>query len=191
MTSKAELRTEFKQKRADLSLAVAGEYSRRIANGLFANVDLRKLSTLHTFIRIKRFNEIDTSMIYFRLWRDLPKLRTVAPRTDLGRQAIENIEFGPTTELIESAFGIREPRLGAVVPSDVLDAVLVPLLAFDENGHRVGYGGGFYDRFLAECRHDCLKIGLSYFEPTDEISDINENDIRLDLAITPNAVFNF
>ncbi len=191
MTSKAALRTEFKQKRADLSLAVAGEYSRRIANGLFANVDLRKFSTLHTFIRIKRFNEIDTSMIYFRLWRDVPKLRTVAPRTDLDNQKMENVEFGPKTELIESPFGIREPRTGVVVPSLEIDAVLVPLLAFDERGHRVGYGGGFYDRFLAECRPDCLKIGLSYFEPIDEISDINENDIRLDLAITPNAVINF
>ncbi len=191
MKGKAELRTEYRKRRNELPLAVAGEYSRRIANGLFANVDLRKLSTLHTFIRIKRFNEIDTSMIYFRLWRDVPNLRTVAPRTDLDSQLMGNVEFGPMTELIESSFGIREPRIGVVVPSLEIDAVLVPLLAFDERGHRVGYGGGFYDRLLAECRPDCLKIGLSYFEPTDEISDINENDIRLNLAITPNAVINF
>jgi len=191
MTSKAALRTEYRKRRSELPLAVAGEYSRRIANGLFSNVDLRSFSTLHTFIRIKRFNEIDTSMIYFRMWRDLPKLRTVAPRTDLECRVMENVEFGPTTELLESPFGIREPRMGTIVPSTEVDAVLVPLLAFDEHGHRVGYGGGFYDRFLTDCRPDCLKIGLSYFEPVDQIADVNENDIRLDLAITPNAVFNF
>lgn len=191
MTSKAELRTEYRKRRSELPLAVAGEYSRRIANGLFSNIDLRRFAVLHTFIRIKRFNEIDTSMIYFRLWRDLPKLRTVVPRTDLDRQIMESVEFGPTTELVESSFGIREPRIAAIVPSIEIDAVLVPLLAFDRHGHRVGYGGGFYDRFMAECRPDCQKIGLSFFDPIEQITDINENDIRLDLAITPNAVFNF
>lgn len=104
---------------------------------------------------------------------------------------MESVEFGPTTELIESSFGIREPRIAAIVPSIEIDAVLVPLLAFDRHGHRVGYGGGFYDRFMAECRPDCQKIGLSFFDPIEQITDINENDIRLDLAITPNAVFNF
>ena len=69
-------------------------------------------------------------------------------------------------------------------PSEV-DVVLVPGLAFDEGGHRVGYGRGFYDRFLALCRPDCLKVGLSYFEPISQITDIHAGDIRLDLLITP------
>lgn len=69
--------------------------------------------------------------------------------------------------------------------------VLIPLLAFDKNGYRVGYGKGFYDRFLAECRPDVVKVGLSVFEPIDEITDLNEFDIKMDFCITPNRVWQF
>jgi 5-formyltetrahydrofolate cyclo-ligase len=60
---------------------------------------------------------------------------------------------------------------------------------FDRRGFRVGYGKGFYDKFLSECRADCLKIGLSYFEPIDEISDAQNFDVRLDCCITPKEIF--
>ena len=69
--------------------------------------------------------------------------------------------------------------------------VLVPLLAFDSKGYRVGYGKGFYDRFLKQCRNDCVKIGLSYFEPIDAINDAGEFDVPLDFCITPQKAYVF
>jgi len=66
--------------------------------------------------------------------------------------------------------------------------VLVPLLCFDRRGHRVGYGRGYYDRFLARCRHDCKKIGLSFFEPLAEIDDVHEGDVELNYCVTPDGV---
>ena len=63
-----------------------------------------------------------------------------------------------------------------------IDMVLVPGLCFDGDGHRVGYGKGFYDRFLKTCRPDCIKIGLSYFEPVESIDDVHEGDVRLDFV---------
>jgi 5-formyltetrahydrofolate cyclo-ligase len=74
-----------------------------------------------------------------------------------------------------------------------LDAVLVPLLACDQRGHRVGYGGGFYDRFLAECRPGALFIGLSLLdaEPLAEIADVLPTDVPLHACITPGGVWNF
>ena len=69
--------------------------------------------------------------------------------------------------------------------------VLVPLLCFDESGHRVGYGKGFYDRFLTKCRPDTQKVGLSYFPPVKEITDADSFDIRLDLCLTPEKVWRF
>ncbi len=72
-----------------------------------------------------------------------------------------------------------------------IDAVLVPLLCFDERGFRVGYGMGFYDRFLSGCRTNCLKIGLTYFAPTAEISDAQNFDVRLDFCITPKKNWKF
>jgi 5-formyltetrahydrofolate cyclo-ligase len=64
-------------------------------------------------------------------------------------------------------------------------------LCFDLRGFRVGYGKGFYDRFLKKCRADCKKIGLSFFEPVKEISDIEEFDVALNFAVTPQEIYNF
>ena len=66
-----------------------------------------------------------------------------------------------------------------------------PLLAYDKNGNRVGYGKGFYDKFLAECNPNTIKIGLSFFEPEELISDINTSDVQLNYCVTPNKTFKF
>ena len=84
--------------------------------------------------------------------------------------------------------GIPEPIHKAIYQSNP-DLILVPLLGFDKKGNRVGYGKGFYDRFLAKCRSDVLKVGVSFFEPTDRISDVSPFDIRLDYCITPARVW--
>ena len=98
--------------------------------------------------------------------------------------------FTSATELVESAWGIREPVGPCIEPIEI-DLVLVPLIAFDETGHRVGYGKGYYDRFLDQTRQECLKIGLSYFPPEPEITDAGAHDVRLDACITPDALFRF
>ena len=72
-----------------------------------------------------------------------------------------------------------------------IDLVIVPLLCFDKKGNRVGYGKGYYDRFLKQCRKDCIKIGFSYFDPIDQVEDINKFDVKLDYGITPDAIYQF
>lgn len=77
------------------------------------------------------------------------------------------------------------------MPTSKIDVVFVPLLAYDNKGNRVGYGKGFYDHFLSECREDVVKIGLSFFEPEEAIEDVSATDIRLDYCVTPMTVYNF
>ncbi|RYZ27704.1 MAG: 5-formyltetrahydrofolate cyclo-ligase, partial [Chitinophagaceae bacterium] len=72
-----------------------------------------------------------------------------------------------------------------------IDLVVVPLLTFDKKGYRVGYGKGFYDRFLHQCKKDCIKIGLSYFDPIEAVDDANEFDVTLDFCITPQKAYVF
>ena len=73
----------------------------------------------------------------------------------------------------------------------LLDVVFVPLLIFDLQGQRVGYGKGYYDRFLGQCKKEVIKIGLSFFEPVATIEDLNPYDIPLDYGVTPNGTFTF
>lgn len=76
-------------------------------------------------------------------------------------------------------------------PTEKIDMVLVPLLAFDKMGNRVGYGKGFYDRFLAECKISCKRIGISFFDPIEKIEEVDGNDISLTDCLTPSQLFNF
>lgn len=72
----------------------------------------------------------------------------------------------------------------------MIDIVFIPLLIFDKEYNRVGYGYGFYDKFLINCRVDVIKIGLSLLEPISRIIDINMDDIPLDIVVTPNKIYN-
>src|SRR5262249_34070605 len=102
-----------------------------------------------------------------------------------------SLKYGPDVELAENRWQISEPVHDERVDANEIDMVFIPLLCFDRYGHRVGYGKGYYDRFLRACRHDCIKVGLSDFEPVDKISDAHEGDVKLDAAVTPSATINF
>lgn len=189
--SKSELRKIYIEKRGSLSAERRAQFSRRIADRFFDNFDLTQIKALHCFVRIEKFHEIDTMPIFERIWREFPHIRTLAPRVDFQIGEIENIIFTPETELLENSWGIREPAGGETVEPAGIDMVLVPLLCFDERGYRVGYGKGFYDRLLNKCRPDCVKIGLSFFPPVDEISDAGLHDVPLDYCITPEKIYRF
>ena len=69
--------------------------------------------------------------------------------------------------------------------------MFVPLLAFDTKGNRIGYGKGFYDRFLADCKPETIKIGLSFFEAEKDFNDVSKDDVQLDYCVTPEELFQF
>lgn len=189
--NKAELRKLYLDMRALLSASDVVMASRRIAERFFETVEPPPGGVVHTFIRMAKFNEIDTSMIYYRLWRDRPDIATAAPRTDLRTGDFENVAFDASSDWHENAFGIREPAGGEIVEPSDIDVVIVPLLCFDRAGHRVGYGKGMYDRFLVACRPDCVKAGVSLFPPVDAIDDITSSDVALDMCITPDMAYRF
>lgn len=186
---KAELRKIYLARRKSLSAKERGEKSRRIAAVFFQNFDLSKIRYLHCFLPIEKFGEIETEPIFRRIWLDFPQIETLVPRVDFRADEIENLKFTSATALVRNAWQIDEPAHDESVEPEKIDLVLVPLLCFDEKGFRVGYGKGFYDRFLKSCRPDCLKIGLSYFSPVDEIEDAQNHDVKLDFCVTPERIF--
>lgn len=136
--------------------------------------------------------EIDTFSVLEYFKEHEPGLKVVIPRTNFEKIEMENVLFDPEyTILGRNKYGIPEPIHGRIIPSQNIDVVIMPLLAFDLSGNRVGYGKGFYDRFLESCRPDTRKIGLSFFEPVEKIEDINEFDKVLDACITPDRIWEF
>ena len=70
-------------------------------------------------------------------------------------------------EKLKNKYGIPEPVGGTEMMPAEIELIIVPLLVFDINGNRVGYGKGYYDRFLKSCSENALKVGVSFFEPVE------------------------
>ena len=187
--TKAELRKSYLQKRQALTDADCLNYSREICEQFFSYFDLSFLITIHLYLPIEKNKEPDTWLILDRIRREFPNVRISVPR--VRDNHLENIFFEGLHQLEKNAWGIPEPKQGVPTPTEKIDLVIVPLLAFDQMGHRVGYGKGFYDRFLKECRPDCKKIGLSFLEPIEKITDPEVHDVTLTHCITPARIYQF
>lgn len=186
---KAELRKTMLQRRRALSVDDIAVLSQRIADLFFVNFPLKAGQTVHVFLPIIKNNEVNTWPIIERLRLEYPQVRVVVPVTDAAQHVLTHHHLTEESVLVENAWGIPEPKDALIVHAHEVDVVLLPLLAFDKTGQRVGYGKGFYDRFLAECKPNVLKIGLSLEPPVERIADANSFDVPLDFAITPNGVW--
>lgn len=184
---KAQLRVSYAELRSSLSGAEYEQLSMKILDRFFGEVDLSGTDALHGFVSIRNRKEIDTRPIFETIWNKFPDVRTFAPR--LNGDAIDAVLLGPETEFRQNTWGIAEPIGEALADITQIDLVIVPLLCFDQKGYRVGYGKGYYDKFLTNCRTDCMKLGLSFFPPVERIDDVHDGDVPLDLCVTPDAVF--
>jgi 5-formyltetrahydrofolate cyclo-ligase len=190
---KSQIRENNKNKRQILSQQQIHEKSQLLTENFWKSSFIETISTLHIFLPIQKCNEPDTWLLIRRIWQEKPNVRIVVPKTDWQNQNLKNYFLTPQTPLQKNTWGINEPdeTQATICPIEKIDLVLVPLLAFDMRGYRVGYGKGFYDKFLAQCPQ-ATKVGFSLEEPLPEpITDINEYDMRLDHCITPTQIISF
>ena len=187
--NKSGLRNTYSLKRKNLSDYQINKRSILISKKLL-DIPIWDKEFYHIFLTSKKNNEIETKFILSMLAQKNKKV--VVPRLiDLNN--LEHILLTKQTILKENSYGIPEPQKynDKIIFPQELDVIIVPLYVFDLNGNRVGYGKGYYDRFLKNCRDDVIKIGVSLFEPVKSISDITRNDVALNYAITSNGIFNF
>lgn len=189
--TKSEIRKQSLEKRSALPEAEYLQMNYRICEQFFAHTDLSFVKVVHVFLPIEKNKEPNTWLIVDRIRREHPHIRLSVPRVNNQTAEIESFYFEGLHQLKTNTWGIQEPRQGVPTEPGKIDIVLVPLLAFDLTGHRVGYGKGFYDKFLALCHASCRRIGISLFAPIDKIEDVRPEDQRLTAAITPEAVFQF
>ena len=173
MTNKVLLRSQFLQKREKMSEVERREKSLLISQQVKSFLHNNAIQTVHTFLPQRGKNEVDTYNIISMIRESFPYVQVIVPRIITGTRNMEHYLLEQTTILIENKWKIPEPDPATTQQVNVIniDAVLIPLLAFDKSGYRVGYGGGFYDRFLSLCRPDTVKAGLSFFDPVEEITD--------------------
>lgn len=188
--TKQELRKKYLNKRVALSEAEYSQLNFQLYQNFFSNVDLSFIKVLHTFLPITSKKEVDTWLIVDRIRREYPHVRLSVPRVNNETNELENFFFEGLHQLATNEWGIQEPKQGIPTEPEKIDIVLVPLLAFDKQGHRIGYGKGYYDRFLKLCPAKTRKIGISLFEPEEELPS-EEYDVKLSQAITPTQFYSF
>lgn len=186
--NKKELRLKYKALRAELSQEDIEDKSLAIANQTVKSDIWNKLY-YHIFLPITEHKEVDTEFL-LQVLQGKDKEILVSKSNFETRKMIHFL-MTDNTKFKKNEYNIPEPLDGIEVPSNKIDVVFVPLLAFDKKGNRVGYGKGFYDNFLSDCRADVIKIGLSFFEAEEEIIDVFESDVKLDFCITPEKVYAF
>jgi 5-formyltetrahydrofolate cyclo-ligase len=186
--TKTELRLLYKKLRKQLSNADIEEKSLAIANGVLA-LDLWDKTYFHIFLPIEEQKEVKTEFLLHLLSGKDKEI--VVSKSDFSTRKMTHFLLTDNTKIKKNEYNIPEPIDGIEVPSPKIQVVFVPLLAFDLNGNRVGYGKGFYDQFLAECQPETIKIGLSFFEAENAITDVFEKDVRLDFCITPKNCYRF
>ena len=184
---KGTLRRLYKEKRERLDSETIEEWSLTIANRCLG-LPIWDKTNYHIFLSMPNKKEVDTSfLLHILQGRD----KTIAvPKTDFGDSSMKAILLQENTKFRVTSFGVAEPENGIELSPDTFDVVFVPLLAYDSHGNRLGYGKGFYDRFLASCNSNCLFIGLSFFPPEDELPT-NEKDIPLHYCVTPKSLYRF
>ena len=166
--TKKDLRKIYMQKRSTLTPEERAAMSQKITDELIAMEALWQFKTFHIFLTIKKLNEIDTAPLIAFMQKKNRQI--VVPRMNPQTKNIDSVLLTNGTVLETNAWGIDEPKGGKIISPDKIDVVFVPLLACDYRGNRIGYGGGYYDRFLAQCKPDVLKIGLSFFPPETDLS---------------------
>ena len=149
------------------------------------------VTVLLTYSPSEKHNEPNTYLFSNYLSHMIPGLDICYPVTDAASLSMRAMQVNDYTEFHLTEFGVEEPSDGFEIDPKEIDLVFVPMLICDMKGYRVGFGKGFYDRFLAQCRPDVLKIGFSYFHPVDHIDDTHQFDIPLDVCITPDGVIDF
>ncbi|WP_299366022.1 5-formyltetrahydrofolate cyclo-ligase [Winogradskyella sp.] len=186
--TKSELRKKYKSLRKEMPLDRIEDNSLAIANQLL-QLRIWDKEFYHLFLTIEEQKEINTEYI-LNILAGKDK-NVVISKSNFEDFSMTHYLLTDGTRITKNAYNIPEPIDGIEIKPSQIDVVFIPLLTFDQRGNRIGYGKGFYDRFLAQCNPETIKIGLSFFEAEEEYFETSEDDIKLDYCVTPHQVFHF
>ena len=178
--SKAELRSALRRKRAALPAEATHGWSASIAARLTALDELRHAGTVHCYASSLP-GEVGTDRLIAQLLTE--RRRVVCPRVRAHGQ-LEHREISAPSQLVDAAFGLREPNqeLAPPVDPEICDVIIVPGVAFDLEGGRLGMGGGYYDRFLTQVAAPI--VGLAFEMQLVDRLPVSDHDQRVDLIVT-------
>ena len=184
--NKIEARKKYLDLRKKLDNVQIISKSISISNNL-QDLPIWEHNFYHIYLPIKEKNEVDTMPIINIL--NNKKKKVLIPKSDFINTTMKSFLLNDNTVLKKNNYGIAEPINNEEFLGRI-DVIFIPLVAYDLIGNRVGYGKGFYDKFLKNQNNKILRVGLSFFNPEKRIK-IDQHDENLDFCVTPNRIFSF
>lgn len=181
MESKKEVRKIIKERRAFLTEEKRKNLDKLIFEKVIASKEYKDAECI--FIFVSYDSEVDTHNIIKQAIKDGKKL--CVPKVISLEEGMIIVQIKSFEDLESGAYGILEPKDNTLkIDESLIDVSYLPGLAFDRKGGRVGYGGGFYDRFIGKTREDSKKIGIGYsFQILEEVP-MDAHDKFIDGIIT-------
>jgi 5-formyltetrahydrofolate cyclo-ligase len=172
MDQKSNLRTQIRQKQIQFTDEV---WQQKINKNILAILSCHDFNNLGLYLHLAYEPSVAE---FFKLPKifGLPKI--IAKELSFSHYALED-------QLQTTAFGNQEPYAYQQILPDI---ILVPGLAFDVAGNRLGYGGGYYDRYLSTCKNKPVKIGVCFQTNLYNIIPTDYHDIKMDYIVTENAI---
>lgn len=186
---KNTLRKVYLEKRKFLSEA---EYERRnqlLYHRMIEFQEIHQFHSIHTFIPIKKNKEPDTFPFIQYLWSKEHDVDVITAISDLNNPILNHVKITEDTTFLENKWGIPEPQGCDSYPIDNIECVLVPMVVGSKNGHRIGYGKGYYDRFLQKCKSSTKFVGITMSPLLENDVYASEYDIPMHSMITPFEIY--
>ncbi len=185
--TKQELRHLYKQKRNSLTDKQLALYNDLMLLQ-FQQMELPYVSQVASYYPLESYNEPDTFLLTRYLSFQNPQIQIAYPKV-LDNGSMHMVIATPDSEYAENEHGINELTEGEIMQPNTIELIIVPTLCCNYKGHRVGYGKGFYDKYLTQCNHTVITIGLCYFDPVATITDLQQFDVPLTYCLTPDVVY--
>lgn len=180
--SKEQLRELLRSKRARISDSDYAAHSKKIIATLLQQREYQSAQAIHCYVSINERREVNTHSL-IKMMLETEK-QVVVPVTHFEDRRLSHFELTSFDNLVPSKWGGLEPRpedsMRRLPPE--LELVIVPMVGGDEQGHRIGYGGGFYDRFLKKAA--CPAIGLCFEQNIVPSLPTGDHDVSLNKIIT-------
>lgn len=186
---KDKVRKIYLQMRQELSSLEYEERSSNLVQNTIELIKKFKPKCVHCFSSISIKQEINTMPIIEYCWTN--NVNVVVPITDFANNTLKSAQYTPQTLIHQTRYNIPEPTNPVWASDEEIDMVITPLLAFDSDGHRVGFGKGFYDRLFSSLSKDIYRVGVSLFDACEGIDDINKYDMPLTHCVTPKESLTF
>ena len=185
---KNELRNILKSERNNLSKTEIENISQAVIKHLLRGFKWQG-TLVNIFLPIQKNKELNLYPLIEKI--ALLKGRVTVNRANFATKEMTPIHYQSDLQIKKNEYGIPEPVNGVEIEINEIDVVIVPMLGFNANGHRLGYGGGFYDRFLSQTKAACIKIGVCHTAEPITIQNIENTDLSLDFLISPNGIRKF